>query len=270
LFSKREMLKLSLGRNGPVFILFSCISLHCLYAQDAADVRQEQANSADVAAGKRQFSQTCGFCHGPDGRGASGPDLIRSPLVNHDVNGNLIGEVVRNGSPDKGMPAFQLPDSDIKAIAAFLHAEAKLAASVTQRTPSEYPLEKLLVGNAEVGKAYFGGAGKCAECHSITGDLAHIASKYKPFDLQTRIVFPSGAKPTVTVMEKSGKKFSGQQVYSDEFLISLRDSHGWIHSWHRNEVEVEIHDPLAAHEKLLTTYTDQNIHDLFAYLETLK
>lgn len=236
------------------------IGAHCSSAQ----------NAADVAAGKRQFTQTCGFCHGPDGRGASGPDLIRSPLVSHDVNGNLIGEVVHNGRPDKGMPAFQLSDDQIKEIAAFLHAEAKLAASVTQRTPSEYPLEKLLIGNAEAGKAYFNGAGKCTECHSTSGDLAHVASKYKPFDLQTRIVFPSGIKPTVTVTERSGKTFSGQQVYSDEFLISLRDAQGWIHSWPRGSVKVEIRDPLAAHEKLLTAYTDQNIHDLFAYLETLK
>ena len=59
------------------------------FAQDPDDIRQQQANAANVAAGKTQFQQTCGFCHGPDGRGASGPDLIRSPLVSHDVDGNL-------------------------------------------------------------------------------------------------------------------------------------------------------------------------------------
>jgi cytochrome c oxidase cbb3-type subunit 3 len=168
------------------------------------------------------------------------------------------------------MPAFPLSDSEIRDIAAFLHAEAKQAASVTQRNPTEYPLAKLLVGNAEAGKAYFNGAGKCTECHSVTGDLAHIASKYKLFDLQTRIVFPSGAVPKVTVIEKSGNQFSGDQTYSDEFQISLRDAQGWIHTWNRRDVKVDVHDPLAAHEKLLKTYTDKNIHDLFAYLVTLK
>lgn len=227
-------------------------------------------SAQDVAAGKRQFAQTCGFCHGPDGRGASGPDLLRSSLVSHDVNGNLIGEVVRNGRPGKGMPAFPLSDAEIRAIADFLHAEAKSAASVTQRNPTEYPLEKLLVGNAGAGKAYFDGAGGCSGCHSVTGDLAHIGTKYKPFDLQTRIVYPSGAVPKLTVTEKSGKQFSGDQTYADEFRISLRDAQGWIHTWNRNDVKVEVRDPLAAHEKLLTTYTDRNIHDLFAYLETLK
>ena len=227
-------------------------------------------SAQDVAAGKRQFAQTCGFCHGPDGRGASGPDLLRSSLVSHDVNGNLIGEVVRNGRPGKGMPAFPLSDAEIRAIADFLHAEAKSAASVTQRNPTEYPLEKLLVGNAGAGKAYFDGAGGCSGCHSVTGDLAHIGTKYKPFDLQTRIVYPSGAVPKLTVTEKSGKQFSGDQTYADEFRISLRDAQGWIHTWNRREVKVEVRDSLAAHEKLLTTYTDRNIHDLFAYLETLK
>ena len=191
-------------------------------------------------------------------------------MVLRDEKGEGIGPVIRNGRPDKGMPAFPLSDSEIRDIAAFLHAEAKQAASVTQRNPTEYPLEKLLVGNAEAGKAYFNGAGKCSECHSVTGDLAHIASKYKPFDLQTRIVFPSGAIPKVTVTDKSGKQFSGDQTYSDEFQISLRDSQGWVHTWNRRDVKVDVHDPLAAHEKLLKTYTDQNIHDVFAYLVTLK
>src|SRR2546423_884486 len=81
-------------------------------------------HAQDVTAGQREFRQTCGFCHGLDGRGASGPDLIRSSLVNHDVYGNLIGPVIRNGRPEKGMPAFSLPDDKIRALAEFLHSEA--------------------------------------------------------------------------------------------------------------------------------------------------
>ncbi len=241
-----------------------------LVAQDPDDVRQQQANAPNVIAGKTQFQQTCGFCHGPDGRGASGPDLIRSSLVSHDVNGNLIEQVVHNGRPEKGMPAFQLSDTEISNIAQFLHAQAKVAASVSQRIPSEYPLEKLLIGNAAEGKAYFQGHGDCSSCHSPSGDLAHVASKYKPFDLQTRIVFPSGMKPSLTVKDSSGQTFSGEQVYADEFLVTLRDKSGWVHTWKRTTVQVKAHDPLAAHEKLLKTYTDKNIHDLFAFLETLK
>lgn len=250
-----------------IFLIFVPL---LLFGQDQADIHAEQSASANITAGKTQFQATCGFCHGPDARGASGPDLLRSSLVSHDVNGNLIGQVVRNGRPEKGMPAFQLSDAEIENIAQFLHAQAKIAASVAQRIPSEYPLEKLLIGNATKGKTYFNGQGHCSSCHSPTGDLAHVATKYKPFDLQTRIVYPSGAKLELTVQDPSGRTFNGEQVYADEFLVTLRDKSGWIHTWKRNTVHVELRDPLAAHEKLLKTYTDSDIHDLFAYLETLK
>ncbi len=239
-----------------------------LPGQDLEHLPQAQQPPAEVAAGKAQFRQACSFCHGANARGASGPDLIHSTLVSHDVNGNLIGEVVRNGRPAKGMPAFQLPDSQIRALAAYLHAEAQLAFTTYRRGPGEYPVEKLLVGNAAAGKNFFNS--KCAECHSATGDLAHIATKYKPIDLQSRIAFPSGAVPTVIVTEPSGEVFTGSQVYADEFTISLKDKNGWIHTWNRRLVKVEIHDPLAAHEKLLSTYTDKELHNLFAYLETFK
>lgn len=239
-----------------------------LLAQDPDDAAKQQSSSAVLAAGKSQFQQTCGFCHGSDGRGASGPDLIRSSVLSHDVNGNLIGPIIRNGRPDKGMPAFQLSDSQIRSIAAFLHSQATVAASVSRRIPTEYPLSKLLVGSSARGQEYF--SGHCSHCHSVTGDLAHIATKYKPFDLQTRIAFPAGAKPTVTVIDSHGAHFKGDLVYADEFLLTLRDNNGWRHTWSRDTVTAEIHDPLAEHEKLLKTYTDENIHDLFAYLETLK
>lgn len=229
---------------------------------------QKPGNAASVAAGKSVFQQTCGFCHGPDARGASGPDLLESPLVNRDVDGNLIGPVVHNGRPEKGMPAFQLPDIEIREIAKFLHAEIKNAASVSQHLPSEYPVEKLLVGNAAEGRHYF--EQHCSSCHSPTGDLAHIASKYSPFDLQTRIAFPAGKKPRLTVKDRSGRVFQGEQVYADAFDVGLRDSNGWLHTWPRTTVTITVHDPLAAHVKLLQQYTDEDLHNLFAYLETLK
>lgn len=241
-----------------------------LVAQDPSGTSQQASLSTAGTAGRAIFQPTCGFCHGPDARGASGPDLLRSALVSHDVNGNLIGPVIRSGRPEKGMPAFQLSDTQIANIAAFLHGQAKIAASVAQRIPSEYPLEKLLIGNAAQGKEFFAGKGGCKGCHSVTGDLAHIAAKYKPFDLQTRLVFPAGAKPSLRVTTAAGETVSGEQVYADEFLVTLRDKNGWQHTFRRAGVKVQEDDPLTAHEKLLKIYSDKNVHDLFAYLETLK
>jgi cytochrome c oxidase cbb3-type subunit III len=239
----------------------------------AAQDRVDQANhpaTPDAEAGKALFRQTCGFCHGPDGRGASGPDLIRSTLVSHDVNGNLVGEVVHTGRTDKGMPAFPLPDSQIQQIAAFLHAQAKLASTVASRMPSDYPLDKLLVGDADAGKSYFNSPGRCSGCHSPSGDLAHIAAKYKPIDLQSRIAYPYGANPTDTIRDASGHAFNGEQVYADEFFVTLKLADGSLRSFARRLVQIDSHDPLAAHISLLDQYTDKDVHDLLAYLETLK
>lgn len=239
-----------------------------LLAQDP-DGAPTDRNAAAANAGKKTFAQTCGFCHGRDARGgASGPDLIRSSIVSHDVNGDAIAPAIKNGRPDKGMPAFQLSDKQIQDIAAFLHLEATGAASVARKIPTDYPLEKLLVGNVADGKAYF--RERCSGCHAGDGDLAHIATKYKPFDLQTKIVFPAGAKPRVKATDSAGKTYEGVQVYADEFLVSLRDPKGVVHTFSRATNSLQIQDPLAPHEQLLKNYTDKNVHDLFAYLETLK
>src|SRR5882762_3201374 len=109
-----------------------------------------------VERGHKQFEQGCGFCHGPDAIGARGPDLVRSPLVAHDVKGDKIGEVVRLGRPDKGMPAMLFIDEEILVIAAFLHARAAEVLH-SARVPNEYPVEKLLTNNPEAGKAFFEG-----------------------------------------------------------------------------------------------------------------
>jgi cytochrome c oxidase cbb3-type subunit III len=191
--------------------------------------------------------------------------------VAHDVNGNLIGEVIRDGRPAGGMPPLPLNSEQITAIAAFLHNRAHEALE-SSRVPEKYPLAKLLTGNAQEGKAYFQGAGGCQACHSPTGDLKGIASKYSPLRLQTQMLYPKGdsAKPTVTVVLPTGERLQGPLLHLDEFSVSMRDASGWYRSFPRDKVSVEIHDPLAAHRKLLDELTQEQFHDLFAYLETLK
>ena len=223
---------------------------------------------AAVQRGREKFVSTCGFCHGNDGTGARAPDLVRSPLVLHDTNGEQIGPVIRSGMPDEGMPAFPLTDAQISDIAAFLHSQALIALR-SNRVPKDYPVEKLLTGNAEAGKAYFNGAGGCVKCHSA-GDLKQAIRTYSPLTLQSRILYPSGAKITVTVTLPSGQKVEGTLVERDEFTVALRDSAGWYRSFPLDKVQAVFHDPLEEHRALLHKYTDKDVHNLFAYLESVK
>jgi cytochrome c oxidase cbb3-type subunit III len=223
-----------------------------------------------VEQGNKQFQQSCGFCHGPDATGARGPDLIRSKLVADDVNGNLISPVIRNGRPDKGMPPLPLNNDQIQFIAAFLHARAQESLA-SAHLPKNYAVSRLLTGNRQAGEAYFNGAGGCKGCHSSSGDLKGIAAKRSPLELEARMLYPEKAPPaTATVSLPSGEQMKGSLVHLDEFSVALRDSSGWYRSYPRDQVKVEVDDPLAAHRALLNTITGDQFHNLFAYLETLK
>jgi cytochrome c oxidase cbb3-type subunit III len=226
--------------------------------------------SPAVQRGQKVFVANCSFCHGPDGSGKTGPDLLRSPLVNHDEDGKQIGVVVHGGRGDGKMPPFpSLTDSEISDIAAFLHYRTR---AVVARF--SYVIQGLITGDAKAGETYFNGAGKCSTCHSPTGNLAGIAKKYQPPDLQQ--IFIAGEDDDhpvpvpVTVALPSGESVSGTLEHLDEFDVALRDSDGRYYSWSRDRVKVEVQDPLAAHHELLHKLTDADIHNLLAYLETLK
>jgi cytochrome c oxidase cbb3-type subunit 3 len=230
---------------------------------------QQQVDPEAAARGKKQFQHSCGFCHGADATGARGPDLLRSPLVAHDVKGDQIGPVIRQGRPDKGMPALPLSDEQIQDVAAFLRERAAEALS-SSGVPEHYPVEKLLTGNAEAGKTFFEGAGGCNKCHSPTGDLAGIASKHNSIDLEARMLYPEGKHSTAVVTLQNGEQVKGEVKHVDDFMIGLRDASGWYRSFRRDRVKVELQDPLAAHRELLEKLTQANMHNLFAYMETLK
>jgi cytochrome c oxidase cbb3-type subunit III len=222
-----------------------------------------------VERGRKLFEPACGFCHGNDATGSRAPDLVRSPLLAHDTDGNGVGPVIKSGRVDKGMPAFPYTNAQISDVAAFLHKQAQLALA-SNHVPGDYPLAKLLTGNAAAGKAYFNGAGQCSTCHSPTGDLAGVARRYTPINLQAKFLYPDRARRSVTVILASGEKVSGTVARLDEFNVALRDGDGWYRSWPLNQVKIEVRDPLAKHRELLERYTDDDIHNLFAYLETLK
>jgi cytochrome c oxidase cbb3-type subunit 3 len=228
-------------------------------------------HSADLAAaGGSLFQQNCAFCHGRDaGGGETGPDLTRSKLVTADVGGDKIGDVVLHGRVDKGMPAFQLPPEQITQLAAFIHAQQTKAMSQSGKRKG-VDVADLQTGNVEAGKAYFNGAGGCATCHSPTGDLAGIASRFEGLQLEERMLYPKDVKNKVTVTLASGETVAGTLEYLDEFTVGLRDAAGTYRSWPVSTVKVKVDAPVEAHVALFPKYTDADIHNLMAYIQTLR
>ena len=104
-----------------------------------------------VERGRKIFVPTCGFCHGNDAHGKTGPDLVRSPLVLHDNKGDAIGPVIRNGRAERGMPAFaSFTNEQIEDISTFLHS---LAQAVTNRFA--YQIGDIDTGDATKGRSVF-------------------------------------------------------------------------------------------------------------------
>jgi cytochrome c oxidase cbb3-type subunit 3 len=223
-----------------------------------------------VQTGAGLFRQDCSFCHGRNaGGGETGPDLTRSKLVTADVNGDKIAPIVRNGRPDKGMPPFDRSDDQIAAIVAFIHTQHLKALTKTGGRKGVDPSD-LQTGNAEAGKKYFNGAGGCATCHSPTGDLAGIASRHQGLDLEQQLLYPRHAKSKVTVTLASGQIVAGTLEYLDEFTVGLVDSSGSYRSWRSRDVKFRVDSPVDAHVALFDKYTDDDIHNLMAYLQTLR
>src|SRR5262249_18181157 len=161
---------------------------------------------------------------------------------------------IRHGRPDKGMPAMEMTNEQIADIASYLHARIA-ESTASSRIPRGYPRGKLLTGDMEAGKAYFNGAAGCGNCHSPTGDLAGVANKYSPVDLQAHMLYPQGNHKTAVVTLASGEQVKGRVVHMDDFVVAVRDATGWYRSFRRDQVKVEIHDALDDHRKLLDKIT---------------
>jgi mono/diheme cytochrome c family protein len=246
------------------------ISLLLLLAAQGGPTERQRIDNAAADRGRLVYTQYCINCHGATAKGTDrGPDLIRSTVVLRDRLGNGIGQAIRTGAGHQA----KLTDAQVVDLSHFLHQRVESIAS--NRNPRG--TLNVVTGNSEAGRAYFNGAGKCSTCHSPTGDLAGIATRIPvAVNLQQRFLFPSltrgGPKQVeVTVTPAGGRPVSGTLVRIDTFYVSLRDAGGEYQSFRRApNVKVEVRDPLATHHQLLDQYTDTDMHNILAYLVTLK
>ncbi len=241
---------------------------------------------AQIAHGKALFAVNCVSCHGVDLRGGDlgGPNLLRSQLALSDQNGELILPIIQGSRQDGGMPAIPITPEDGLAVAAYIRSILETIGSQGKPPSAGIAAPSILVGDATAGQAYF--AAHCATCHSATGDLQGIATRIEdPKLLQTRWVSgggrrfraaatstPSRRTVTVTITLPSGERIEGPLIRIDDFLVSVGLPDGSEHTFHRegDQPKVEVHDPMKPHRDLLAVYTDKDIHDVTAYLVTLK
>jgi len=240
----------------------------------------------EIAHGKTLYDVDCQKCHGADLRGnlQGGTSLLRSGVVLSDQRGELIAPIIAGSMSASGMPGRQMPAADVRAIAEYLHAV--VATEKTQGSPPApgIPAPSALVGDATAGKVYFDA--HCASCHSVTGDLQGFGAKYPDAKAaQNRWVSGGGSgrgrgaggaadrrTVTVTVTPPTGPAVEGPLVQLDDFLVSLTMPDGSIQTFRRdgNVPKVEVKDPMQGHKTLLDTLKNKDMHDVTAYLETLK
>ena len=244
---------------------------------------------AQIERGKTLYGISCTGCHGADLRGGDlgGPNLLRSQVALSDQDSELILPIIQGSRQNSGMPAIEMSPENGKAVAAYIRSVVAtigrqgMPPSVGQAPPS------IVVGNAREGQAYF--AARCASCHSATGDLQGIATRIPdPKALQNTWVSGGGggrrggrggAAPdapsarTVTVaVTLPGETVEGRLIRIDDFLVTVGLADGTTRAFTRrgDTPKVEIRDPMKAHRDLLTVYTDKDMHDVTAYLVTLK
>lgn len=227
-------------------------------------------DNAAADRGRAVWAAQCINCHGTTARGGDkGANLVRSDMMWTDRYGNDLGAFLQKGHPmQSGAPSSSLTKIQVEELSHFIHQRLY----DTLRGSPIFNAQNVLTGNAKEGATYFNGAGKCASCHSATGDLSGFG-KNNPVDIQQRFMFPRLRKQklTITVTPANSAAVTGTPMHVDDFYVSLRDDNGEYHSWRRiASLKIVKNNPLKAHHELLDQITDKNMHDIVAYLETLK
>jgi mono/diheme cytochrome c family protein len=219
------------------------------------------------------YSTNCAFCHGTDARGGDGgSNLLRSEIVLNDKRGELIVDVLRNGVAT--MPKFEMNNEQVSDIAVFIHSFPVAGYDSSRLRP-----ETIVVGDPKAGETYF--KAKCASCHDVGGDLKGFAGRVNEARVMQQTWLMPGARGTrpskppamrVAVTLASGQQLEGQLVRIDDFIVTLADVDGTQFTVRRDGAvpKVEVRDPLQQHRDLLRIYSDKDIHNVTAYLESVK
>ena len=259
-----------------------------------ANFPQQQRAPGDpavIARGRALYGVRCAARHGADLRGGDqgGPNLLRSQTILTDQHGENIVPVIRDGRQREGtMPAFHLPDEDMLAIA------ETSTASWVRPTPDGHPVAGDAVRAERHRRRCRGGRALlrkvCSRCHSPAGNLRGVASRVADARALQDLWVSGGlsgrggrgggggrgeAEPSrvqVTVTAPGSAPVSGRLARIDDFVVSIVTEDGARRTFRRDGAnpKVDINDPLEPHRRLVLELTDRDMHDVTAYLATLK
>jgi putative heme-binding domain-containing protein len=222
--------------------MFAAGAVFCLSDLDAQLDRSGPPTTANpltrdpalIEAGANLFRQYCTGCHGRGGEGGQGegqgPNLATSWEVRRAKDQELSG-FIKNGVKGTAMPAFPLPDEQIRQLAAFVRSLNAPAASLP------------VAGNVQAGETTFFGKGQCSSCHMIRGrggylgpDLSDIGATRRLGELRESLSnpspIPSADYRPVFLTGADGKQLRAVAKHSSYWSAQLLDERGNLHLRH--------------------------------------
>ena len=197
-------------------------------------------NPDAIDAGRKTFVNSCSACHGPNGEGGRGPNLVQGRQVKRGTDAQLFTSI-QKGLPGTDMPPTDLTTDQTWQVVAFIRALSMPA--------SEMPI----IGNVEAGRTIFYGKGNCNGCHAIRGqggslgpDLTNIGALRSMVILREAIYDPNarfaeGYIPASLTL-RSGKKLDGNLRDRTNYNIQFADKAGNLHLLRAEEVtDVVVH-----------------------------
>ena len=212
------------------------------------------------------FAAQCGGCHGLDAHGTEqGPALAGNPALRGRSVASL-RDLIRNGIPTSGMPAFNLPEDEVEDLAVLVHSLNSPAA------------EQAVPGHRQVGEQFFFGKGRCSSCHMAYGrgkpvgpDLSNVAREVTVDELREALLDPSAhitpGYESVTVEMRNGQPVHGFARSRSSFEIVVQDLSGEFHPIGQSEISVIRDEKKSAMPPVEASLKE--LQDLLAYLAGL-
>jgi putative heme-binding domain-containing protein len=251
-----------------IAMLLIAVPLSAQHGQYLSDSRNAAiGNPQAIAAGAKLYATSCAACHGPDGSGGRGPNLVRRTLW-HPLGDEDIFRTIRDGVPGADMPPTRLPDDQTWNLVAFIHSLTGPA------------VENPVPGDAEAGARVFWGAkAGCSNCHAIRGrgsrmgpDLSSIGGSQPLAVIKESVVQPSkeltyAGKEGVTVTLRNGQVIQGIARNRSNYSLQVVDRRGDLHLLSTADVaELTILDRSLMPDDYAKRLSGEELRDLLAYL----